>query len=330
MPNRILRDWTDSHAVNDLSAEEERFFTRLLMKADDFGRFHGQDRLLNANLFPLHKFDDDLVAKWCDACVSAGILARYKDAKNRQYIEVLNFKQRTRQQISKFPNRDDGHMTVNGRSHDGQVTVNGRSNDRLDGGGDGDGDGGGGEVSKPTAPTDLPPSLEMCRNHFTKWPETKVEEVWQSFERAKVDGLWMWGKNPVNDPFEAFGLRLADRVTNTEPAPNSMAESLARLATSMGVPMGDSIELDVRAELNKRAQETPKTTQPQSQSKPPARLFVSELKEKKQVFQERLKEIQYRGFEQPTGFKYANKDDRMAAKAIKQSIREIDNEILEA
>ena len=23
MPNRILRDWTDSHAVNDLSAEEE-------------------------------------------------------------------------------------------------------------------------------------------------------------------------------------------------------------------------------------------------------------------------------------------------------------------
>jgi len=310
MPNRILRDWTDSHAVNDLSAEEERFFTRLLMKADDFGRFHGQDRLLNANLFPLHKFDDDLVAEWCDACVSAGILARYKDAKNRQYIEVLNFKQRTRQQISKFPNPNDGHMTVNGRSSDGQVTVNGRSNDRLDGGGDGDGDGGGGEVSKPTTPTDQPPSLEMCRNHFTKWPETKVEEVWQSFERAKVDGLWMWGKNPVNDPFEAFGLRLADRVTNTEPAPNTMAESLARLAKSMGVP--------------------PETTQPQSQSKPPARLFVSELREKKQVFQERLKEIQYRGFEQPTGFKYANKEDRLAAKAIKQSIREIDNQILEA
>ena len=310
MPNRILRDWTDSHAVNDLSAEEERFFTRLLMKADDFGRFHGQDRLLNANLFPLHKFDDELVAEWCDACVSAGILARYKDAKNREYIEVLNFKQRTRQQISKFPNPNDGHMTVNGRSHDGQVTVIGRSIDRLDGGGDGDGDGGGGEVSKRTTPTDQPPSLEICRNHFTKWPADKVEEVWRSFESAKVNGLWMWGKNPVNDPFEAFGLRLADRVTNAEPAQTGIAATLESLGKTLGVPT--------------------KSVQPQSQAKPPARLFVSELKEKKQVYQERLKEIQYRGFEQPTGFKYANKDDRMAAKAIKQSIREIDNQILEA
>lgn len=304
MPNRILRDWTDSHAVNDLSAEEERFFTRLLMKADDFGRFHGQDRLLNANLFPLHKFDDDLVAKWCDACVSAGILARYKDAKNRQYIEVLNFKQRTRQQISKFPNPNDGHMTVNGRSHDGQVTVNGRSNDRLDGDGDGDGGGGGGEVSKRTTPTDLTPSLEMCRNHFTKWPETKVDEVWQSFERGKVNGLWMWGKNPVNDPFEAFGLRLAERVTNPEPARNGITATLESLGKSLGVPPEPS-------------KQTP-------------RLFVSELKEKKQVYQERLNEIKYRGFEEPTGFKYANKEDRLAAKAIKQSIREIDNQILEA
>ena len=310
MPNRILRDWTDSHAVNDLSAEEERFFTRLLMKADDFGRFHGQDRLLNANLFPLHKFDDDLVAGWCDACVSAGILARYKDAKNREYIEVLNFKQRTRQQVSKFPNPNDGHMTVNGRSHDGHMTVIGRSNDRLDGGGDGDGDGGGDGLSKRTTPTSLPPSLEMCRNHFTKWPKAKVEEVWQSFERAKVKGLWMWGKNPVNDPFEAFSLRLAERVTNADPAQSGIAATLEGLAKTLGVP--------------------PETVQPQSQSKPPARLFVSELKEKKQVCQERLKEIQYRGFEQPTGFKYANKDDRLKAKEIKQRIREIDNQILEA
>ena len=308
MPNRILRDWTDSHAVNDLSAEEERFFTRLLMKADDFGRFHGQDRLLNANLFPLHKFDDELVAEWCNACVSAGILQRYTDGKNRQYIEVLNFKQRTRQQISKFPNPNDGHMTVNGRSHDGQVTVNGRSNDRLDGDGDGDGDGGGDGLSKPTSPTDLSPSLEICRNHFTKWPETKINEVWQSFEKAKVNGLWMWGKNPVNDAFEAFGLRLAERVTNPEPARNGMAESLARLGKTLGIP----------------------PTQPQSQSKPAPRLFVSELREKKQVYQERLNEIKYRGFDEPTGFKWANADDRKAAKAIKQSMREIDNQILEA
>jgi len=311
MPNRILRDWTDSHAVNDLSAEEERFFTRLLMKADDFGRFHGQDRLLNANLFPLHKFDDDLVAKWADACVTAGILARYKDAKNREYIEVLNFKQRTRQQISKFPNPNDGHMTVNGRSHDGQVTVNGRSNDRLDGDGDGDGDGGGGGLSKRTTSTNQPPSLEICENHFPKWPGDKVAEVWDSFERGAVDGLWMWGKNPVNDPFEAFGLRLAERVKPPEPT-NGIESSLKALAKSMGVP----------SQGKPKPMSIPK--------KPPARMFVSELKAKKEVCQERLNEIKYRGFEQPTGFKWANTADRLAAKAIKTTMREIDNQILEA
>jgi hypothetical protein len=165
-------------------------------------------------------------------------------------------------------------------------------------------------VSNRPTTTDLSPSLEICRNHFTKWPKAKVEEVWQSFERAKVNGLWMWGKNPVNNPFEAFSLRLAERVTNAEPAQSGIAATLESLGKTLGVP--------------------PETVQPQSQPKPPARLFVSELKEKKQVCQERLKEIQYRGFEQPTGFKYANKDDRMAAKEIKQSIREIDDQILKA
>ena len=293
MPNRILRDWTDSHAVNDLTAEEERFFTRLLMKADDFGRFHGQDRLLNASLFPLHKFDDSIVGQWCDACAKAGILQRYKDAKNREYIEILNFKQRTRQQVSKFPNPDDRQLTVNGPSYDRQLTVNGPSIDRLDGDGDGDGDGGGG--GQANQPTNQPPSLNQFIQTFKQWPEAKVQEVYESF----VAKDWKWGKNKVTDYNEAFAIRLKDRAA--KPVDTAIDKSLQRLGESMGV----------------------------KEIKPNGRLFISELKEKRRVLDDRLKEIKYRGFDEPLGFHYANDDDRQKAKLIKQQLRVIDEQILE-
>ena len=128
MPNRILRDWTDSFAVHELSADEERFFTRLLMKADDFGRFHGSPKLLKAALFPLHSLDDQDVTKWRDKCSTEGLIDVYEDDRGRVFLEVKNFNQRTRATTSKYP----------ARSNDRQVTVTRPSNDRLDGDGDGD------------------------------------------------------------------------------------------------------------------------------------------------------------------------------------------------
>ena len=130
MPNRILRDWTDSFAVHELNANEERFFLRLLMKADDYGRFHGSPKLLKAALFPLHSLDDKDVAKWRDKCSTEGLIDLYEDDRGRVYLEVKNFNQRTRATTSKYP----------ARSNDRQVTVTRPSSDRLDGDGDGDGD----------------------------------------------------------------------------------------------------------------------------------------------------------------------------------------------
>lgn len=128
MPNRILRDWTDSFAVHELNANEERFFLRLLMKADDYGRFHGSPKLLKAALFPLHSFDDKDVTKWRDKCSTEGLIDVYEDDRGRVFLEVKNFNQRTRATTSKYP----------ARSNDRQVTVTRPSSDRLDGDGDGD------------------------------------------------------------------------------------------------------------------------------------------------------------------------------------------------
>jgi len=132
MPNRILRDWTDSYAVHELNADEERFFVRLLMKADDFGRFHGSPMLLKAGLFPLHSIDDKDVTKWRDKCSKEGLIDVYEDERGRVFLEVKNFNQRTRATSSKYP----------ARSSDRQTTVKRPSSDRLDGDGDGDVDGG--------------------------------------------------------------------------------------------------------------------------------------------------------------------------------------------
>lgn len=94
MGNRILRDWTDSQKVHNLSAEAERFFVRLIMKADDFGRYVGNIKLLKASLFPLHETITDAdVVSWLNACISNGLLFKYQ-ADEKDYVEIHGFNQK--------------------------------------------------------------------------------------------------------------------------------------------------------------------------------------------------------------------------------------------
>jgi hypothetical protein len=54
VPNRILRDSiTESESLSRLTSEEERFFCRLLTKADDFGRFDARPPIVRASCFKL-------------------------------------------------------------------------------------------------------------------------------------------------------------------------------------------------------------------------------------------------------------------------------------
>ena len=64
MPNRVLRDWTASEKMDKLSQGAEVFFTRLIMKADDYGLYYGNPKLLNSALFPLREYDNSQVLKW--------------------------------------------------------------------------------------------------------------------------------------------------------------------------------------------------------------------------------------------------------------------------
>ncbi len=126
MPNRILRDWTDSDRMDALSAEAERFFTRLIMKADDYGRYSADPKRLRAFLFPLKdSVADTDCARWLAECEQAGLVGFY-EAAGKRYLEIVNFRQRLRvmKEIHPRPSNapappppaspppDDGHMTV--------------------------------------------------------------------------------------------------------------------------------------------------------------------------------------------------------------------------
>lgn len=103
MPNRMLRDWTYSEKIHRLSVEAERFFTRLIMKVDDFGRYYGNSKLLRASLFPLHnRLKEEKVIKWINECEKADLLLIY-EVDGKKYLEIKFFDQKLKVRRSKYP-----------------------------------------------------------------------------------------------------------------------------------------------------------------------------------------------------------------------------------
>lgn len=110
MPNRMLRDWTDSERVNGLTAHAERFFTRLIMKVDDYGCFHADARLLKASLFPLQldSIREADLSRWMTECQKAGLIVLY-ESNSKRYLQILDFKQRLDKSNPKFPLPSSGN-----------------------------------------------------------------------------------------------------------------------------------------------------------------------------------------------------------------------------
>lgn len=102
MPIRMIRDWTDSSTLDQVSAEGERLFTRLIMKADDYGRFHADPRLVRALCFPLSEaIKADHVRKWLDELHRNGLLVMY-EADGKELLSIVNFGQRLKSSRAKF------------------------------------------------------------------------------------------------------------------------------------------------------------------------------------------------------------------------------------
>lgn len=118
MPNRVIRDWTTSEPINELSFEAEVFFTRLIMKADDHGNYTANPKLLKAALFPLRdEITTSKVESMLNECCDVKAVTRY-EIEGKQYINIPNFGQRLRQMRSSYPQPADNPLTCGGQPAD--------------------------------------------------------------------------------------------------------------------------------------------------------------------------------------------------------------------
>jgi hypothetical protein len=119
MPNRIIRESIlTSRAVNQLSADAEVFYRRLMSIVDDYGRYEADADILLARLYPLQlsRTSADKCAQMLAECGHAlttdgkALIETY-NVNGRIYLQLTNFGQRTRTE-SKFPS-PCGHLRAN-------------------------------------------------------------------------------------------------------------------------------------------------------------------------------------------------------------------------
>lgn len=115
---RTIRDFTKSAKVNSLTDVAECFFTRLMMKADDYGYFWGDPQILKAELYPT-KTDSEKSAHdmrvYRDECVEKQLIKVY-EAGGKEYIFIFEFGQRLRTMKSLFPRVDEDSVKANDRT----------------------------------------------------------------------------------------------------------------------------------------------------------------------------------------------------------------------
>ena len=104
MPNRIIRDgFLDSESVDSLTPHSEVLYHRLLLGADDAGRFDGRAKLIAARLFPLkNNLRASDVEKWLSECLQAGLAFKYERNGN-SFLQLTKWQRCGKAETSKYP-----------------------------------------------------------------------------------------------------------------------------------------------------------------------------------------------------------------------------------
>jgi hypothetical protein len=110
MANRMIRDsLLSSETLARLTHPAERLFWRLVVLADDFGRFHASPRYVrSAAMGLLKKVSPADIGRWLHELQGVGAICLYT-VNDRQYFHFVNWSrhQRLRAKQSKFPIHDE-------------------------------------------------------------------------------------------------------------------------------------------------------------------------------------------------------------------------------
>jgi hypothetical protein len=113
MPNRIIKDAILVSAnIDQLTADEERFFFRLLLISDDYGRFDARPPVIRGRAYPLKpEVTDQHVLSWIAKLVEVDILHAY-EVKGARFIGFSNWHtyQNVRAGKSKYPSPDGAQL----------------------------------------------------------------------------------------------------------------------------------------------------------------------------------------------------------------------------
>lgn len=108
MPNRIIKESIcTSEDIAGLSMGAEILFYHLIVKADDFGVYFGNEQIIKNTCFPLKSSEIKLkqVESWLNELVKAGLLFAYVAEDGKKYIQFTKWAkhQQIRAKKSKYP-----------------------------------------------------------------------------------------------------------------------------------------------------------------------------------------------------------------------------------
>ena len=107
MPSRIIKETIIiSESLATISAEAERFFWRLVVKADDFGLYYGDPRILASLCFPQKPPSEQKIRSWLNELIREDMVGTYTAPEDgKKYLKLLNWGkcQQTRAKSSKYP-----------------------------------------------------------------------------------------------------------------------------------------------------------------------------------------------------------------------------------
>ena len=108
MPNRIIKESIcTSEDIAGLSMGAEILFYHLIVKADDYGVYFGNEQIIKNTCFPLKSTEIKLkqVESWLNELVKAGLLFAYVAEDGKKYVQFTKWAkhQQIRAKKSKYP-----------------------------------------------------------------------------------------------------------------------------------------------------------------------------------------------------------------------------------
>lgn len=108
VPNRIIKESIcTSEDIAGLSMGAEILFYHLIVKADDYGVYFGNEQIIKNTCFPLKSTEIKLkqVESWLNELIKAGIIFAYVAEDGKKYIQFVKWSkhQQIRAKKSKYP-----------------------------------------------------------------------------------------------------------------------------------------------------------------------------------------------------------------------------------